>query len=114
MEQAPAAGNDMDMARVDDLDAVLARVVPALKSFLDYQGPDPAARRSTWRAALDTPLPERGAGAESVLATLAEQVVAHGLRTGAPGFCGWVTTHRPLAVGCAVAVLAALVAFIGM
>ncbi|HWN69335.1 MAG TPA: aminotransferase class V-fold PLP-dependent enzyme, partial [Haliangium sp.] len=92
------AGSDPDPARVDDLAGVLARVAPALEAFLrdDGDGPDPAARRSVWRAALDTPLPEIGLGAEAVLADLAQQVVAHGLRTGAPGFCGWVTTAPAL------------------
>jgi aromatic-L-amino-acid decarboxylase len=98
MDQPRGADGDLDPARVDRLDGVLARVVPALEAFLRHDGigPDPAARRSAWRAALDTPLPELGVGAERVLAGLAEQVVAHGLRTGAPGFCGWVTTAPAL------------------
>lgn len=98
MNQDPGAGGDLEPARVDDLAGVLARVTPALEAFLrdDGVGPDPAARRSAWRAALDTSLPEIGLGAETVLAALAQQVVAHGLRTGAPGFCGWVTTAPAL------------------
>jgi aromatic-L-amino-acid decarboxylase len=97
MKQARGAG-DLDPARVDDLAGVLARVTPALEAFLrhDSDGPDPAAQRSVWRAALDVPLPEHGRGAETVLADLAQQVVAHGLRMGAPGFCGWVTTAPAL------------------
>jgi aromatic-L-amino-acid decarboxylase len=87
-----------DPARMDHLADVLGRVVPALEAFLrdDGDGPDRAAQRSVWRAALDTPLPERGLGAEAVLARLSEQVVAHGLRMGAPGFCGWITTAPAL------------------
>jgi aromatic-L-amino-acid/L-tryptophan decarboxylase len=82
-----------DAARTDGLRPSLERLLPALEAFLGFaDGPDPAARRSRWRPALDTPLPDEGLGAEAVLARLAEVVIPHGLRTGAPGFSGWVTT----------------------
>lgn len=81
-----------DAARTDHLTEMLARVVPALEALLGHAGPDRAAERSIWRAALDAPLPRTGLGADVVLARLAEHVVGHGLATGAPGFCGWVTT----------------------
>jgi aromatic-L-amino-acid decarboxylase len=101
------AGSDRDLARVDHLDDVLARVLPALEALLRHEGPDAAAQRSVWRAALDAPLPEQGLGAEAALAALAAQVVGHGLRTGAPGFCGWVTT-APALVPAAAAFAASL------
>ena len=81
-----------DIAETDALAESLARLVPALESFTRFEGTDPAARRSLWRAALDEPLPETGAGREAVLEMLRAHVVANGLRIGAPGFSGWVTT----------------------
>jgi aromatic-L-amino-acid/L-tryptophan decarboxylase len=81
-----------DAAATDALGDSLARLLPALEAFTRFEGPDPAARRTLWRAALDEPLPETGAGREAVLETLRSVVVANGLRIGAPGFSGWVTT----------------------
>jgi aromatic-L-amino-acid decarboxylase len=56
--------------------------------------------RSRWLPALDGMLPATGIGRDAVLAELAELVVANGLRTGHPGFSGWVTT-MPTDVGVA-------------
>src|ERR1035441_3448131 len=81
-----------DIAATDALADSLARLLPALESFTRFEGADPAARRTLWRAALDEPLPEAGAGREAVLETLRSYVIANGLRIGAPGFSGWVTT----------------------
>jgi aromatic-L-amino-acid decarboxylase len=96
-----------DAARADHLAEMLARVVPALEALLVHAGPDRAAERSVWRAALDAPLPQTGLGADAVLARLAEYVVGHGLPAGAPGFCGWVTT-APAPVPAAAAFAASL------
>lgn len=81
-----------DAASTDDLVDSLARLGPALEAFTRFEGSDPAARRTLWRAALDGPMPETGAGREAVLETLRTLVVPNGLRIGAPGFTGWVTT----------------------
>jgi aromatic-L-amino-acid/L-tryptophan decarboxylase len=81
-----------DIAATDALADSLARLLPALESFTRFEGADPAARRTLWRAALDEPLPETGAGREAVLETLRSHVIVNGLRIGAPGFSGWVTT----------------------
>jgi aromatic-L-amino-acid decarboxylase len=59
-------------------------------------------------AALDGPLPERGVGLQPVLDALTETVIPYGVRMGAPGFSGWVTT-APTTAGTAAA-LAATVA----
>jgi glutamate/tyrosine decarboxylase-like PLP-dependent enzyme len=98
---------ESDAARTDRLGEMLARVVPALEAFLGHAGPDRAAERSVWRPALDMPLPRTGLGADAVLARLVEHVVGHGLATGAPGFCGWVTT-APAPVPATAALAASL------
>lgn len=83
-------------ARTQGLAAAIARVVPALEEHLRFEGPDRAAQRSVWEPLLDRPLPSSGLGADEVLAQLADVVARHGLRLGAPGFCGWVTTQAPV------------------
>lgn len=81
-----------DAAATEALGDSLARLLPGLEAFTRFEGPDPAARRTLWRTALDEPLPETGSGREAVLEILRSVVVANGLRIGAPGFSGWVTT----------------------
>ena len=98
-----------DAAATNALADSLARLLPGLESFTRFEGPDPAARRSLWRAALDEPLPEAGAGREAVLETLRTVVIANGLRIGAPGFSGWVTT-MPTTVPAVAQLAGALVA----
>ena len=73
-------------------DATLA-VLPALERWLEFTDvAGPARRRQSWRAVLDTPLPDKGAGADATLTELAEWVIANGLPIGAPGFTGFITT----------------------
>src|SRR4029453_9990227 len=73
-------------------DATLA-VLPALERWLEFRDvTGPARRRDSGRTVLDTPLPDKGAGAETTLAELAEWVVPNGLPVGAPGFTGFITT----------------------
>ena len=88
--RADAAGPDP--ASTDGLTDSIEAILPALEQFLRFDGPDPAARRSAWYPVLDEPLPAHGVGREAVLATLRDVLIANGLRTGHPGFSGWVTT----------------------
>lgn len=82
-----------DAARTRGLDAALRAVVPALDAHLEAPatgtlfGPD-----ATWRALLDTPLPQTGAGDVATLRLLAETVVPDAMRMTSPGFLGWITT----------------------
>ena len=87
--------DNRERARAGELGASLPRVVDALESFLAFDGDDPVTRHEAWRSALDEALPNRGAGADAVLEQLADVVISNGLRLGAPGFCGWVTTMPP-------------------
>ncbi|MGH2607204.1 MAG: pyridoxal phosphate-dependent decarboxylase family protein [Anaerolineales bacterium] len=87
METTPDAGATQGLTQA------IQQVLPALEQFLRFEDEDRAASEfPQWRAALDRPLPEEGAGAEATLRLLSETVIPHGLRTGAPGFAGWVTT----------------------
>jgi glutamate/tyrosine decarboxylase-like PLP-dependent enzyme len=81
-----------DRASTDDLVGALHAVMPGLERFVRFEGRDPARLRSRWLAALDGPLPLDGIGRDAVLDELSELVVGNGLRTGHPGFTGWVTT----------------------
>jgi aromatic-L-amino-acid/L-tryptophan decarboxylase len=88
-------------------DATLA-VLPALERWLEFSDTTgPARRRETWRAVLDRPLPDKGAGAEATLAELADWVVPNGLPVGAPRFTGFITT-APSTVPAVVQFAAAL------
>src|ERR1019366_7612908 len=51
---APGGGALMrpDIAATDALADSLLRIQPALESFMRFEGADPAARRTVWRAAL--------------------------------------------------------------
>jgi aromatic-L-amino-acid decarboxylase len=81
-----------DRATTDDLSGAIGALLPSLERFLRFEGPDPARLRSQWQPALDGALPVAGIGRDAVLAELAGLVVGNGLRTGHPGFSGWVTT----------------------
>jgi glutamate/tyrosine decarboxylase-like PLP-dependent enzyme len=90
------------------LTEAIQALLPALEQFLRYEDQDPAASNfAGWREALDEPLPRQGAGAQATLEILKEVVIPHGLRTGAPGFAGWVTT-TPTVVPAAAAFGASL------
>jgi aromatic-L-amino-acid decarboxylase len=68
-------------------------LLPALDEFIRFKDEDLAASEySEWVSALDEPLPELGKGADLTLEVLRDVLIPHGLRTGAPGFAGWVTT----------------------
>jgi aromatic-L-amino-acid/L-tryptophan decarboxylase len=93
-------GLPRDAAAIDGLTEAIASLLPALEQFLRFEGRDPAAHRSTWSARIDEPLPRAGAGPDAVLEILRDVLIAHGLRTGHPGFSGWVTT-MPATIGAA-------------
>lgn len=107
-EPLGAAPPGPEASRLAGLGEALAHLVPALERFLRFQDPLPAAGPVGWEAALAESLPEEGAGLEAVLDLLCRVVIPGGLPTGAPGFCGWVTTAPTLAP--AVAALAAALA----
>ena len=100
-----------DAARTTGLSAVVGQLLGPLEEFLSFpDGPDPAGRRSTWRAALNEPLPQQGQGAQAVLDALGQVVIPNGLRIGAPGFSGWITTMPsivPAVAGFAASLVAA-------
>jgi glutamate/tyrosine decarboxylase-like PLP-dependent enzyme len=99
---------DLDAGRVTDLAAAVEAVAPALDAFAADPSTLPRELRSAWLPLLDRPLPRQGAGADEVLRLLREVVVPNGLRIGAGGFSGWVTTSATTVP--AVAALSALVA----
>ena len=100
---------DADRADSKRLEEALAAIGPALARFNRFDGQDPAARlRPEWRAALDRALPQHGEGLDAVTAVLRDVLIPNGLRNGAPGFSGWVTTAPTTAA--VAATLAATVA----
>lgn len=82
-----------DACITSGLTVAVQRLLPALEHFLQFEDHDLAARDyPLWRDTLDEPLPQQGAGAEATLQILRDEVIPRGLRNGAPGFAGWVTT----------------------
>lgn len=89
-----------DAASTTRVSETVQRLLPALGEFNRFDGPDRAVPRSEWLDKIDEPLPERGVGADETLALIEDVVIRRGLRTGHPGFTGWVTT-APSDVGVA-------------
>ena len=92
-----------DPARIDGLAGALAEIGPALERFATDR---PEGLVRPYLAEVP-PLPQHGAGLDAVLDELAEVVIPHGNRVGAPGFCGWVKS-QPTTVGAAAVVAAAV------
>jgi len=82
-----------DDATTGGLTEAIETLLPALEHFLQFTEPERTAReRAVWSAQLDEPLPQTGAGTETVLTLLRDVVIPNGVRLGAPGFSGWVAT----------------------
>lgn len=101
-----ALGTDADAAELGRVGDTLARLAPALDEYLRFATRDrTVTERDRWRAVLDAPLPERGAGLDTVVDELAV-AVEYGCRVSDPGFSGFVTTGAttsPIAAAAAVA-----------
>ena len=74
------------------LSEAIETLLPALNEFMRFEDKDLAASEyAQWFSSLNEGLPERGRGAEATLQILKDVVIPRGLRTGAPGFAGWVS-----------------------
>jgi aromatic-L-amino-acid decarboxylase len=100
---------EKDAAEIGRLSGSIHRIMPALEEFNRFRTREELGEQPPrWMGLLDQPLPREGAGLDEVLRDLVETVIPDGVRIGAPGFCGWVTT-APTTSGTAAA-LAATVA----
>jgi len=90
----------LESASTTNVDDAINAVLPSLVEFMRFEGADLAVPRSEWLDSIDESLPLVGAGSQEVLRLLSEIVVRRGLRTGHPGFSGWVTT-TPTDIGVA-------------
>ena len=75
----------------DDYAHHLARLGAAFDALVAQSPGDAVSRRAAWTDQLRGPLPERGAGAEAVVAQIADVLVPNGVRLIEPGFWGWIT-----------------------
>ncbi len=102
--------NDVDeKAQIKDLSGCVKKILPALEKFNLFEGQDEAVlNKDKWKAILDKPLPQKGEGVDCVIEELNNVIIPNGLRNGAPGFSGWITT-APTVAG-ATAGLASMVA----
>ena len=81
-----------DQAETGNLQELLSRVGAGLDEFLKFEHPDSVTRQESWTAALDTPLPEHGAGIDVVIRELVESIIPNGSQIAKPGFTGYITT----------------------
>ncbi len=89
-DQAPTFPEE---ATLEQLLPSVEAILPALELFMRFDEPEQVAQQQAiWSSRLVEPLPQKGSGADAVLALLRDVVIPNGLRNGAPGFCGWVTT----------------------
>lgn len=81
-----------DAARTGGYREALDAIAEALDAFERFEHPDALARAEAWRAALDVPLPQRGAGLGDVIDALVRDVIPNGSPLVRPGFTGFITT----------------------
>ena len=81
-----------DKAEVGNLQDLLAKIGAGLDEYLKFEHPDALQNRHIWKAALDTPLPQKGVGIEQITRELIEQVIPNGSPVTRPGFTAYVTT----------------------
>lgn len=81
-----------DSAEVGNLQDLLSRVGAGLDEFLKFENPDAVARQDSWKAALNTPLPEHGVGIDVVIRELVESIIPNGSHITKPGYTGYITT----------------------
>lgn len=81
-----------DSAEVGNLQDLLARVGAGLDQFLKFEHSDAFVRRDSWKAALNTPLPEHGVGIDVVIRELVESIIPNGSQIAKPGYTGYITT----------------------
>ena len=81
-----------DRAEVGNLQDLLARGGAGLDQFLKFEHSDAIAGRDNWKAALNNPLPEHGAGIDGVIRELVEIIIPNGSHIAKPGYTGYITT----------------------
>lgn len=81
-----------DKAELGDLQHLLSRVGAGLDEFLKFEHPDSLARKESWQAALERPLPQRGVGIDEVTRELVEVIIPNGSQVCKPGFTSYITT----------------------
>lgn len=98
-----------EAAETARLGEVLATVGRSLDTFLEFAHPDPQQHPERWRKLLDQPLPETGAGINSVVQEICEQLIPNGAAISRPGFSAYITTS-PTTVAMAASCAAMLAA----
>ena len=81
-----------DRAEVGNLQDLLSRVGAGLDEFLKFEHSDAFVRRDSWKAALNTPLPEHGVGIDVVIREFVESIIPNGSHIAKPGYTGYITT----------------------
>ena len=98
-----------DAAETSNIGESLAAIGAALDEFARFGHGDAQPARERWQRMLEQPLPRHGAGLDTVLAELCEQLIPNGSAVARPGFSAYITTG-PTTVAIAAATAAMLAA----
>ncbi len=81
-----------DRAECNDLTPRLQQLGEYLDHYLRFEHDDAMRHAETWRAVLDQPLPENGAGLDQVMQLLGQVVIPNGSAIPRPGCSSFITT----------------------
>ena len=82
----------IEQAETGNLQALLSEIGAGLDEFLKFEHPDALCKQSSWKKALDIPLPHQGVGIEQVTRELVSQLIPNGSPVPRPGFSSFITT----------------------
>lgn len=81
-----------ELAKTSELTPLLKQLGGHLDKFLSFEHDDAMKNASDWKQKLNTPLPQKGVGAEQVIAEIGEVVLPNGSPIPKPGFTSFITT----------------------
>ncbi|MEO1889904.1 MAG: aminotransferase class V-fold PLP-dependent enzyme [Cycloclasticus sp.] len=81
-----------EQATCDHLAELLSQITTHLETFQRFEHPDAVANIDSWTSALSGPAPEKGIGAEQVIAEMGEHIIPNGSQISKPGCTSYITT----------------------
>ncbi|PHS73784.1 MAG: pyridoxal-dependent decarboxylase [Cycloclasticus sp.] len=81
-----------EQATCDHLAELLGQITTHLEKFQRFEHPDAVENIDSWTSALSGPVPEKGIGAEQVIAEMGEHVIPNGSQISKPGCTSYITS----------------------
>ena len=82
----------IEQAETGNLQVLLSELGAGLDEFLRFKHPDALCKQSSWKKALDIPLPHQGIGIKQVNREIISQLIPNGSPVPKPGFSAFITT----------------------